>query len=108
VRDLRVPGGSPQAGHQHSRELEEEAMTDRQSLAEDANYAALSDGERKAIAALQRLAKRWPQTLKLVSMDGGLHVIRNGDERYGTRFGTDRQESVIASIYGIPNDGGAW
>jgi hypothetical protein len=61
-----------------------------------------------AIEALQRLAKRWPQTLTLVSMDGALHVIHTGDERYGLSFGPDRQQAIIADIDGIPNDGGAW
>jgi diaminopimelate decarboxylase len=75
---------------------------------EEANYAALTEIEHKAIQALQRLAKRWPQTLKLVSMGGGLHVIRNGDPRFGESSGVDRGKAVIDSIIGIPNDGGDW
>jgi hypothetical protein len=76
--------------------------------AEDDNYAALTDEERKAIASLQRLAKRWPQSLKLVSMGGGLHVIRVGDPRFDGQYPGQRAEAVIASIDGIPNDGGDW
>jgi hypothetical protein len=76
----------------------------------EANEAALSDVERKAIASLERLAKRWPRSLKLVSMDGSLAVIRNGDPRFDSeqRVGVERQACVIAHIDGIPNDGGAW
>lgn len=68
----------------------------------------LTGPERNAIAALQRLAKRWPRSLKLVSMDGALAVIRNGDPRYGASGGVERQECIIAHVDGIPNDGGAW
>jgi hypothetical protein len=32
----------------------------------------LTDEERKAIASLERLAKRWPQSLKLFSRSGSL------------------------------------
>jgi hypothetical protein len=72
--------------------------------------AALSGPELRAIGELQRLARRWPHSLTLVSMDGNLHVIRTGDPRYHSegRDGAQRQESVIADIDGIPNDGGAW
>ena len=72
----------------------------------------LTSEERNAIAALERLAKRWPPSLKLISMDGNLHVIRNGDARYhlgeGRADGHVRQQAIIADIDGIPNDGGAW
>jgi hypothetical protein len=78
--------------------------------AEDENYAALTDEERRAVASLQRLAKRWPQSLKLISMEGSLGVIRTADPRWvdDTKPSFERQAAIIADIDGIPNDGGAW
>lgn len=72
--------------------------------------AKLTDPELRTIAELQRLARRWPRSLTLVSMDGALSVIRTGDPRFGfdSGNGTERQQSIIAHIEGIPNDGGAW
>ena len=73
----------------------------------------LTASEQNAIAALRRLAKRWPKTLTLVSMDGGLQVVDtaiyhaiNGPE---TPDAATRQGMcVLADINGIPNDGGGW
>lgn len=76
--------------------------------ADEANDAALSDTERKAIMALHRLAKRWPETLTLVSMDGGLHVIRTGDPRFASDDRVERGDAVIQTVTSIPNDGGGW
>lgn len=59
---------------------------------------ALTDREAKAIAALQRLAKHWPKTLKLFSWSGTLMVM---DADLPTGAGAE-----LATIYGIPNDGG--
>ncbi len=40
----------------------------------------LTDEERKAIAALQRLAKKWPESLMLVHQpDSGLHVMHKAE-----------------------------
>lgn len=70
---------------------------------------ALTPEERNAIASLRRLAKRWPQSLTLASMDGSLVVFRTGDERFHDIDGGDRTASVIADdFYGIPNEGGGW
>lgn len=73
----------------------------------------LTDDERRAIAALERLAKRWPRSLTLVSMDGGLQVVLTKEyhDGNGQEFlpGNERQElCVVAHISGIPNDGGGW
>ena len=69
----------------------------------------LNKTERDAIAALRRLAKRWPRSLTLASMDGELVVIRTGDERFDDRNGGDRDDAVIADDFrGIPNTGGGW
>ena len=63
--------------------------------------ADLTDEERKAIAALERLAKRWPQSLKLFSWSGTLCVIRAD-----TSLLDNPEAAVITTIDGIPNDGG--
>jgi len=70
---------------------------------------ALTDEERKAIATLQRLAKRWPRTLMLLSYDSSLSVIHTADLD-AIADGTDlaRQDLILADIDGIPNDGGGW
>lgn len=68
----------------------------------------MSAEEWLAIRALRALARRWPATLTLISVDGGLHVIRTGDPRYGHEHGSVRAEAVIETIEGIPNDGGGW
>lgn len=74
----------------------------------DANAAALTDRERNAIMSLHRLARRWPDSLALVSMGGALYVIRADDERFRHPDGTERQKAVIQHIPGVPNDGGDW
>ena len=56
-----------------------------------------------AIGQLQRLAIHWPKTLKLVSMDSQLYVIRNDDKP-----AHEHVDHTLAHIVGIPNDGGGW
>lgn len=68
----------------------------------------LTDAEEKAIARLERVAKTWPRSLTLASMGGSLVVIRTDDERFDSFSGLERQEAVVADIYGIPNTGGDW
>ncbi len=70
---------------------------------------ALTDEERKAIAALKRLARRWPGSLTLFSWSGSLHIFKTDEwsERgqYGPT-GYDANDYGVACIDGIPNDGG--
>ncbi len=61
----------------------------------------LTDEERKAIASLERLAKRWPQSLKLFSWSGSLCVMRAD-----VSLLDNPEAAVITYIEGIPNDGG--
>lgn len=75
---------------------------------EEASGDEVTPEEVRAIRALARLAKRWPQTLKLVSMGGSLHVIHAADERFGAVDSLTRGETVLHTIQGIPNDGGDW
>jgi len=65
--------------------------------------------EAKAIAALKRLAKRWPKTLWLFSASGTLCVMRCGEygEHVHTNGGGIDQNYIVDDI-DIPNDGGDW
>lgn len=58
----------------------------------------LTDAETKAIKSLKRLARTWPQSLKLFSWSGSL-VVMDADIETG-------EEAVLDAIHGIPNDGG--
>jgi hypothetical protein len=64
----------------------------------------LTPDERNAIKSLERLAKRWPQSLMLFSASGTLCVMPNDG---CPPTGRDQSE-ILASIQGIPNDGGDW
>lgn len=69
----------------------------------------LTDEERRAIAALERLAKRWPRTLTLLSYDGSLSVIHSADlDVISDGTHAARQDLILANIDGIPNDGGGF
>jgi hypothetical protein len=72
--------------------------------------AELTDEERKAIASLQRLAKRWPRSLTLASMGGQLVVVRTDSPLFQELDGSNlnRHKAVIADVHGIPNTGGDW
>jgi hypothetical protein len=75
------------------------------------NGDELTQEEALAIAALRRLALRWPQTLKVVSMGGSLSVVHTNDPRWGLApeaGSQSRPGCVLADIDGIPNDGGDW
>lgn len=72
------------------------------------NGRPLTEGEAKAIRSLQRLAKRWPESLTLFSWSGSL-VIFKTDEWGGHMGGGPRDNAndyVVDYIDGIPNDGG--
>lgn len=58
----------------------------------------LSDEEHAAIAALGKLARKWPKTLRLYSWNGTL-VVMDADV-------PPSEDAVFATILGIPNDGG--
>lgn len=57
--------------------------------------------ERRAIASLERLARKWPHTLTLVSAAGTLLVTKSTDHP-----GEGLLASRVHAVYGIPNDGG--
>ena len=68
-----------------------------------------TEEERKAIASLKRLARRWPKSLWLFSGAGSLCVMkrRQDGERYLVEGGGMDTDAVLATI-DIPNDGGDW
>lgn len=72
----------------------------------------LTHEERLAIAALKRLAKRWPQSLWLFSAGSSLHVMRQPEDgkRHGSGVRGEQmdQELSITTIEGIPHEGGDW
>lgn len=61
------------------------------------DFNDLTAAERKAIRSLEKLATEWPKTLWLFSNNGTLEVHKGG------QFS---DESVVAVITGIRNDGG--
>jgi hypothetical protein len=63
----------------------------------------LTDEERRVIASLERLAKRWPPTLTLFSWSGTLCVVRSEADLLD---GGNPGDAVITTIEGIPNGGG--
>jgi hypothetical protein len=64
--------------------------------------------ELAAIRSLKRLGRKWPKTLMLLSLEGGLYVTHTADQG-AIATSIDRAPDVpIVQIDGIPNDGGAW
>jgi hypothetical protein len=64
--------------------------------------------ELAAIRSLERLARKWPKTLMLLSMNGRLRAIHTTDwSRVAETFAGDG-EMLSVSIPGITNDGGDW
>lgn len=65
--------------------------------------------EDQAIAALKRVAKRWPKSLWLYSAAGGLHVMgtdQNGEKVTTSDGGFD--SDYLFDTIDILNDGGDW
>jgi hypothetical protein len=72
-------------------------------------YLEPTEEEKRAIAALQRIAKKWPKSLWLFSASGSLCVMRTlqGGEHATERHGEIDPDYHLATI-DIPNDGGDW
>lgn len=71
-----------------------------------------TDEERRAIKCLQRLARRWPESLWLFSASGQLNVMRLRQDGERASGGDNAQDAYdpdycLATI-DIPNDGGDW
>jgi hypothetical protein len=63
----------------------------------------LTGEEQRAVASLERLARRWPQSLMLFSWSGRLVVVCNNQP---FAEAGDPDDQILAQIDGIPNDGG--
>ena len=63
----------------------------------------ITKDEQSAIKALQRLAKKWPDTLGLFSWSGSLCVVKTPAEEVGK---LRSKTVVVESVMGIRNDGG--
>jgi hypothetical protein len=69
----------------------------------------LTAEEKKAIAALKRVAAKWPQSLWLFSASGNLCVMRYGPDGKRAMDGSSVDQAYkIDQINNIPNDGGDW
>ena len=66
---------------------------------------AQTDEERRAIATLHRLSKRWPKSLMLFSWSGSLVVVDREQWHAATDVDRGHGRCVMARI-DIPNDGG--
>ena len=68
--------------------------------------------ERRAIATLKRLAKRWPDSLWLFSASGTLNVMRLRQDGEKARGGDNAPDAFdpdyCLAPLDIPNDGGDW
>lgn len=65
----------------------------------------LTDEERKAVKSLERLAKKWPDTLMLFSWSGTLHVMLAEDVERAYMADRGYDDASITTI-DIRNDGG--
>lgn len=64
--------------------------------------------EKRAIAALQKLAKTWPKSLWLFSASGSLCVMQNDENGERRLRGDGVDDDAIVALINIPNDGGDW
>jgi hypothetical protein len=65
--------------------------------------------EKKAIAALKRVAKQWPKTLWLFSANGTLNVMHKDAKGHHAKLPNDGMDpDYIVDTIRIENDGGDW
>lgn len=97
-------GGDPMTAPRHLASLDE-----LQSPEAKPGEIELNDDERRAIAALTRLAKKWPKNLWILTNGFALYVMRcneKGERAESPTKGYD-PNYVVAAI-SIPCDGGDW
>lgn len=76
----------------------------------------LTPEEKKAIAALKRVAKIWPKSLWLFSADSILYIMRKQDEKHVMSLGLSNSRGsgggvnpdYIVDTVRIDSDGGDW
>lgn len=66
----------------------------------------LTPEERRAIATLTRLAKRWPQSLWIFAGRGGLDIMRCGPDGSPVMKGESVDSEQVICTINIPADGG--
>lgn len=66
----------------------------------------LTSEEKKAINALNRIAKNWPDSLWLFSASGTLWVMRHGQNGEQVHLGEGIDPNYALVSIRIPNDGG--
>ncbi|WP_276972421.1 hypothetical protein [Ferrimicrobium acidiphilum] len=65
--------------------------------------------ELAAIKSLKRLARKWPKSLTLLSMEGSVYISRTADRgAIATRDCDTELDVPLVLIEGVPNDGGGW
>lgn len=60
-------------------------------------YVEITKEELSAIRSLERLARKWPDSLRLFSWAGSLQI---------TKEDSDGRQATVQGIRGIENDGG--
>lgn len=69
----------------------------------------LTDEEKKAIASLKSLAKKWPDSLWLYAADGGLWVMKkDGYGRHAINASGGVDPDYAIEIVRLEADGGDW
>ncbi|WP_145977473.1 hypothetical protein [Rhodococcus sp. BS-15] len=94
--DDELPSGyCPDCGHEEGRPtgIESGQVTTVDEFTEE---------ETRAIRSLERLAKKWPASLTLLSWSGSLMVFHTEDVRSGRGL----RSALGHTVYGISNDGG--
>lgn len=71
--------------------------------------AVATPDEKRAVAALKRVAKSWPASLWLFSASGSLCVMQKGDDGDRVRLSCGGADpGAIIETINIENDGGDW
>ena len=60
-------------------------------------YVKITKEEQSAIRSLERLARKWPDSLRMFSWSGSLQI---------TKEDSDGRQATVQGIIGINNDGG--
>ncbi len=83
---------------------------DPQEKAREVRRKDLEGQERQALRRLRELARAWPKSFWLFSGSGSLSVMRYKPDGTCamTATGCVDQDYLVATIEGIPNDGGGW
>ena len=71
-------------------------------------YVELTKEEENAINTLNRLAKRWPESLWLFSASGSLWVMQKNSDGEKSHDGDGYDQECALSCIDIENDGGDW